>query len=362
MKKKIIAAVTLAALLLAILGAALAAPGDSTDPFVTLSYLTNTFFPQAEKDILDQVQTATSDIEKAAFDKLDALTGSFKAQAGGGELSDTFWDMTLYRGDRLDLPTGASILFEGGICELVFASGTLIDVTDGKLLPSGSALTPGHRYMAAEDTACSITALSDSVYLSVRGRYVTELTGIPQTPFTDLVAAKDWFYPGVRFVCDRQLFNGVSTTQFGPSIKMSRGMVVTVLSRMHGFNGTAPSAGFTDVPADSWYTNAVNWSVTVGISSNSNGTFNPNADVTREQLCVMLYRYSAYLGLNMNTAADLSRFPDQNKVASYAVPAMTWAVANGIIGGTGDGTLNPAGTATRAEVSTILQRFCNLLG
>lgn len=362
MKKKIIAAVTLTALLVTALGAALAAPGDGSDPFVTLSYLTNTWYADLEADMLEQAQAATAETEKAAFDKLDALAGSYLAQAGGGEYADTYERMTLARGDRLDVPTGVSIQFEAGICDLVFASGSLVDVTDGSTLSAGGKLTAGHRYVAAEDTACSITAVSDSVYLSVRGRYVLDATGRTYTPFTDL-SAGDWYYSYVLFAYEEGLFSGTTTTVFSPNTNMNRAMLATVLSRFDGLTGYVPPVGFTDVPADAWYANAVNWAANVGVvTGKGDGTFAPNDSVTREQLCTMLYRYAKnYLGMDVSVTGDLSGFTDRNKVSGYAQEAIAWAVGNGIMTGTTTTTLSPGGTATRAQVAAMLQRFSNLL-
>lgn len=360
MKKKIIAAAAAAALLISALGAALAAPGDGADPFVTLSYLTGTYYAQAQQAMLERAQQDTAAVEQAAFDKLDALAGSYLAQAGGGEYADTFRRMTLVRGDRLDLPTGASLLFEEGLCDIVFASGSLVDVTAGKPLASGGTLTAGHRYIAAENTACSVTAVSDAVYLSVRGRYVSDLTGMTYTPFTDLKAA-DWFYSAVCSAYEGNLFSGMTATTFSPNTNMNRAMLATVLSRMDGLNGYVPPVGFTDVAEQDWFANAVNWAANAGIVTGSGGAFHPYQDVTREQLCAMLYRYAIYLGLDTGMSGDLSGFTDRGSVSAYARDAVSWAVDKGIVTGITATTLSPGGTATRAQVAAMLQRFSNLI-
>ena len=362
MRKKIIAVAASAALLVTALGAALAAPGDSYDPFVTLSYLRDTFYGEIQEDMLEQAQQGTSEIENAAFDKLDTLADSYLTQAGGGKYADTFENITLARGDRLGLPAGASFQFEGGICDVVIASGTLLDVTDGSKHTSGSDLAAGHRYIASSDTACTITAVSDSVYVSVRGSYMLDASGVTYSPFTDLCST-DWYYNYTIFAYERGLFSGTTATTFSPTVKMSRSMLAMVLSRMDGRTVSAPSVGFTDVPDGQWYSSAVNWAAVNGIvTGGTDGTFRPNDNVTREQLCTMLYRYAKnYLGMDVSVTADLSGYTDSSKVSSYAMEAVTWAVGNGIMTGTTTTTLSPAGTASRAEVATMLQRFCNLL-
>lgn len=362
MKKKMIAVVASAALLVTALGAALAAPGDTYDPFITLNYLKNTFLGEVQNDMLEQAQQATSETEKEAFDKLDALADSYLAQAGAGKYADTFESITLARGDRLGLPTGASFQFQEGACDVVIASGVLLDVTDGSVYSSGKKLVSGHRYVASDDTACTITAVSDSVYVSVRGSYMLDASGRTYSPFTDLNGS-EWYYAYTIFAYERGLFSGTTTTTFGPDIKMSRAMLATVLSRLDGRPVIAPPVGFPDVPDGQWYSNAVNWAAVNGIvTGGENGTFRPNDNVTREQLCTMLYRYARnYLGMDVSVTADLSGFTDHGKVSSYAQEAVAWAVGNGIVTGTTTTTLSPAGTASRAEVATMLQRFCNLL-
>lgn len=362
MKKKLIAAAIAAALLVSAAGVALAAAGDAGDPFVTLNYLKSIFYTEVQQDMLTQAQQGTAETEKEAFDKLDTLADSYLAQAGGGLYADTFVPIVLARGDRLGLPSGASFQFEGGSCSVDFASGTLIDVTNGTTFSNKGTLTIGHRYVASDDTACTITAISDSVYVSVRGSYMLDASGWTYSPFTDLYGT-EWYYPYTIFAYERGLFSGITATTFGPEIKMSRSMLATVLSRLDGRPVVAPPAGFPDVPDGQWYSNAVNWAAFYGIvTGGADGTFRPNDNVTREQLCAMLYRYAQnYLGMDVSITADLSSFTDHGKVSSYAKEAVAWAVGNGIVTGTTPTTLSPSGTASRAEVATMLQRFCNLL-
>lgn len=364
MRRKLIAAVLLIALLATALAAALAAPGTESDPFVTLSYLTDTYYAQAERAMLKQAQTATADTEKAVFDRLDTLAGGYLAQAGGGaDCAVTFERLTLAQGDRLDLAAGAGLLFEGGTCELAFTSGALIDVTAGVTVGSGGSLTAGHRYVAAENTACSLTAVSAAVYLSVQGGYELEGSGLIAIPFTD-VAPSDWFYADVCYVYQNNLFQGQTTpTTFEPHTKMNRAMLATVLYRLAGATGGVPSAGYTDVPDSAWFADAVNWAAWAGVVNGmGNGTYLPQQDLTREQMVVMLYRYARdFAGIEVPATGDLTAFPDRASASTWARDALSWAVGHGVITGYTDGTLAPGGTASRAEVATMLRRFCALL-
>jgi len=156
-------------------------------------------------------------------------------------------------------------------------------------------------------------------------------------PFTD-VSEENWFYDAVAFVNQKGLFIGTSDTTFSPNSPMTRAMIWTVLGRMDG----QPIFG-SDV-----FAAARTWAMDAGITDGTN----PEANITREQLVTMLWRYA---GLP-KSKGNLSRFADARSVSGYAVDAMTWAVENGIIIGN-NGRLMPKSNATRAEVAAIMQRF-----
>ena len=133
---------------------------------------------------------------------------------------------------------------------------------------------------------------------------------------------------------------------------------MTILYRLEGEPEVSGTSGFTDVEAGTWYTDAVAWAAANGIvNGTTDTTFAPGEDITREQLVTVLYRYAESKGYDVSASADLSGYPDAGQVQDYAQPAMAWAVAEGIVEGV-DGTLNPAGNATRAQIATILMRFC----
>lgn len=359
MRNRIIAAVLLAAILVTGLGAALASPGTAEDPFVTLNYLTETYYPEMEQAMLEQAQKGTAQIEQDALNKLAALSSSYLADISSSNkmYSDRFLRLTLARSEKLILSSGSSLQFEEGRVTLELTSGCLIDVTDGSSPIASGTLTAGHHYIAAENTSCIITAQSDAVYLSVRGYYALELTGIAYTPFVDIVAPV-WYADSVLYAYEKGLVNGMTATTFAPATEMNRAMLATLLSRMAGVQGTPADAGFTDVPPGVWYANGVNWAYSVGIVNGSTATtFDPLTSLSREQLAVFLYRYAAnYLGKNTPCSGDLTRFPDADKVSGYAKDALSWAVGVGLVNGK-DGKLAPLDKTNRAEVATILHRF-----
>ena len=158
----------------------------------------------------------------------------------------------------------------------------------------------------------------------------------------DDVASSDWFADAVKYVADKGLMNGTDDNQFSPNDTTTRGMLMTVLARYAGEDTTGGAT---------WYEKGMNWAKAKGVSDGTN----PNADITREQLVTMLYRYAGTPAVN----GSLSDFSDAASVSSYAVNAMQWAVANGIVNGS-NGKLNPQNNATRAEVAAILMRFCQM--
>ena len=194
--------------------------------------------------------------------------------------------------------------------------------------------------------------------LTVSTRIEVEFTD-GKLPFTD-VHETDWFYNDVLFVYEEGLFAGTSDTTFSPNTSMTRAMLVTVLYRLEGEPTVYGRSGFSDVQYNGYYEDAVTWAADNGIvNGTSTTTFSPNANVTREQMAAILYRYAAYWELDVSAEADLSAYEDASSVSAYAQAAMQWAVANGVINGTSATTLEPAGTATRAQAATVLVRFQN---
>lgn len=177
------------------------------------------------------------------------------------------------------------------------------------------------------------------------------------------VAEGDWFFDAVFYAIENGLMNGVSDTSFAPLSTMTRAMLVTVLYRLEGEPAATAKNGFSDVADGKWYSNAVIWASENGVVNGiSAGTFGVDGDVTREQIATILYRYAKLKGYDVTVTADLDAFDDAGTVSSWASEAMKWAVGSGIINGTGDAVLDPSGAATRAQVATMLMRFCELIG
>lgn len=175
--------------------------------------------------------------------------------------------------------------------------------------------------------------------------------------FTD-VSSSDWFFKGVEYVVDKGIMSGVSENQFDPSGKLTRAMLVQMLYNMESRPACDAENAFIDVPVGQWYTDAVIWANDAKIVSGmGEGLFAPNMEITREQMVAMLYSYAKYKGYDVTASADLSTFADNASVSAWAQPAMQWAVAEGYISGMGDNQLAPQGTATRAEIASVIMRF-----
>jgi hypothetical protein len=173
------------------------------------------------------------------------------------------------------------------------------------------------------------------------------------------VAANAWYKGAVDFVSSHGLFQGTDKG-FEPDLPMNRAMLATVLYRLEGAEATGENP-FADVPDNTWYTDAVTWASGAGIVTGTGSGFEPDAPVTREQIAVMLFRYANYLGLDASARTPLNGFSDGAKTASWASDAMQWAVSVGLFQGNADGSLNPGGKATRAEVATLLERMVKLI-
>ena len=190
-------------------------------------------------------------------------------------------------------------------------------------------------------------ATESGVVLILSGGETVKLVDNTKT-FAD-VAGSFWGAEAVTFVTSRELFQGTGAATFDPNAPMDRAMIVTVLARLDGVDTTTGGA---------WYEAGAQWAMSNGISDGSG----LDQNLTREQLAVMLYRYAQYKGCDVSAGEDANilSYADAFDVSEYAIPAMQWACGAGVISGK-DGALDPAGSATRAEVAAMLMRFCQFV-
>lgn len=214
------------------------------------------------------------------------------------------------------------------------------------------------------------TFLNGECYMFMFIAAQKEMQSVSETIMNSMIVGRHSFYPGgfpdlsghwsAEFsakAVELGLFTGVTETEFAPNNSMTRAMLVQVLYRMQG----SPEAGgstFTDVADSAWYAKAVAWASENGIVNGSNGRFDPNGLLTREQLAAILWRYAQYEGRDVSVGenTNILSYDDAQDISSYAVPSMQWACGAGLLEGS-SGKLMPKSTTTRAQAATVLVRY-----
>jgi hypothetical protein len=359
--KRLTAVALVLLLLICISAAYAAAPGSAGDPLISLSYINGTFQPAVRGDAKNLIHSAIGNSYGDTLKKLQEAYDGYMLRLGGMEgytFAGSFTPLHLPAGKSARLITGGTFILTSGAASVQIEKGTVINISTGAEIPSGSFVTVNQRYFCAEDTTALFAASEASTCL-VDGYYQSGGDVIVNPiPFTD-VRTVDWFYPAVKFAYDNNLFKGTSPATFEPKTAMTRGMFVTVLYRLAGQPAVTSSAVFSDVPSNQYYTSAVSWANANNIVTGYEGKFMPGTLITREQMAVILYRYAVFAGFGApyaNTNA-FDSFPDKASVSGYATEAVKWATYNGLLSGAG-GKLMPNNTASRAEVAQIILNYC----
>ena len=185
--------------------------------------------------------------------------------------------------------------------------------------------------------------------------------GMPQSGFTD-VPDDAWYREAVEYVRDQGIMFGMEDTYFGAAQSLERSHFVTMIYRMAGEPQVQFIPEYPDVPDGTFYSLPVTWATKAGvITGYLDGTFGPANMMTREELATMIYRYAKGKGIDVSEKVELERFPDYQSVTSFAEEAVEWAVAKGII--TGDqGHIQPQKGASRADTATMIMRFVKMYG
>ena len=236
----------------------------------------------------------------------------------------------------------------------------------GKVTTEPTETTPGVRTYT-----CTICGQTKNEIIPATGGS-TVCPGGPSCPsygFRDVAGPADWSHEGIDYCVRRSLMVGTGVGTFSPDMACSRAQIVQIL---YNLSGDKTDYGnyylpFTDVAPGDWFYEAVAWAYANDIvAGTSASTFAPNDVITREQMAVILYGYTAKFAPEFTgNAASLNTFPDAGSVANWAYAAMSWAVGNGLISGMGSGGVSylaPQGSATRAQASAIIMRYCQLIG
>lgn len=237
---------------------------------------------------------------------------------------------------------------------------------NGTVTIAPTETTPGERTYTC--TVCGQT--KNEIIPATGGSSVCP--GGPSCPsygFSDVAGPNDWSHEGIDYCVRRSLMVGTGAGTFSPGMNCSRAQIVQILYNLSGdkTDYSRYYLPFTDVAPGAWYYDAVAWAYTNNVvSGTSETTFAPNDVITREQMAVILYGYTAEFAPEFTgNAASLNTFPDAGSVANWAYAAMSWAVGNGLISGMGSGGVSylaPQGSATRAQASAIIMRYCQLIG
>lgn len=292
------------------------------------------------------------DVAKDATETFSYTKPSSGGSSGGSSSGKTTYKVTTSAVNNGGVNASPSNAEKGATITLTLSpdKGYKLDkltVTDG----SGKTVST----VKKSDTVYTFTMPASAVKVGVS--YVKATETPSGTKFND-VSANDWFASAVDYVTGKGMMNGTADNTFSPKAHTTRGMVVTVLYRLENQPSTS-AASFTDVASGAYYANAVAWANANGIVSGyGSGKFGPNDKVTREQLAAILYRYAQYKKYDVSGAKSLDGYTDAQSVSSYAVPALQWANAAGIVTGKSGSKLDPKGNATRAEVAAMLMRFC----
>lgn len=264
-----------------------------------------------------------------AYSPVQAVSGRYTIQAvanDGGSLS----------------PEGATVVALNGAVTYTITPDEGYEIAD--VLVDGQTVGPVSTY--------TFTGVNANHTIEAR---FTQIPA-PELPFAD-VAESAWYYQDVSYVFAHGLMNGVDETRFAPQSLTSRAMAAVILYRLEG-NPQAGQPDFTDVAEGQYFVPAVAWAQAEGlVEGYGDGTFRPNQTMTRQELATVLYRYAEYKGLDVSQSADLSGYADAGRIQGYARPAMAWAVSVGLMEGTSETTLSPAGGAQRCQLAALLHRF-----
>ena len=229
-------------------------------------------------------------------------------------------------------------------------------------------------YVASDGTRTQVPAIYDGknvvfsvphfsnyviAYDAAKAAACPQDTTCPISAFTDAKASA-WYHDGVHWAIENDVMNGVGDGKFAPNDTTTRAHVVTMLWRLDGSPAYVGMSEFSDVDNEQWYGPAIRWASAEGIVNGyDDGRFGANDAVTREQLVTILYRYAQYKKMDVSVGEDTNilSYDDAFDVHQWAMSAMQWAVGAGVVNGIGT-NLEPAGDASRAQVATMLWRFC----
>ncbi|MDR0905661.1 MAG: S-layer homology domain-containing protein [Oscillospiraceae bacterium] len=298
--------------------------------------------------------TGSHRILKLEKGELSVVAGAEYAAGSDDAISGDYLDGSAAEA-RFASPTGVAVAADGSIFVADSGNGAIRRIKNGDVTTvMKSDADKGEPYPVSPR---GLLAVGDSLFVC------DTFSGVvfsPFAPFKD-VKPSDWFSGVVNNVFRLGLMTGTSATTFEPNGTMTRAMAVTVLYRVAGEPVTRSDLAFEDVDSSLWYGEAVNWAAQSGIVLGDNGKFYPNANISRQDLAVILDRYLTYIDAPLAVTQQYIIFADEAQISDYAKNSIQTLFKLGVIGGVGNNTINPTGNASRAEAAAMFDRLVKLL-
>lgn len=278
--------------------------------------------------------------------------------------NDEYYIKDTMRPEDLNTYVPTITVYDNTVAATTNGTATVTDVKKGAT--ATITTTPDKGYKVGSVTvldnsgkAVTVTNIGDGKYTFTQptGGVTVTVTFVWDNPFTDVGEA--WYTEAIQYVYQNGLMAGTGATTFEPNTQLTRAMAVQILYNVEGKPTVTGEATFTDAAAaGDWAVDAITWAEQNGVVAGmGDGTFAPNAKVTREQFAQMMYNYAEYKDYDLTKTGNLAQFSDEGDVSSWAETALKWANGNGLINGHDDGTLEPQGTAIRAQAASILMNF-----
>ena len=305
----------------------------------------------------------------------DIKNGIFTAHTPGqGKIKVSSGDLTPGEADILVVSTPDSITIKDN----EGTAYTSLDLEIGQSIDLNAEAMYDHLPLTAQDSCFRWSAMGDIGTVDENGLFTAGET--PKDGYIIVIAGEkaariavhlryppgiygdvfdtDWYYSSVKIMGEMGYMKGLTETEFGPQENTTRAMLVTLLHRIEGSPHAETAAGFEDVDEDSWYYDAVNWASENGlVTGYDEFTFGSGDSITREQMATLLMRYALWKGDSEESDESLERFADRDTISSWAMDAVSWCAHRGLINGITEDSFVPTGTASRAQIAVLLDRY-----
>ena len=336
-------------------GYAFAESGGATDPLVSLSYLMETVKSAISSNAAHETEEQVGALMDGYVQRLESSAGF---QTSYMSHAPQFTEISLEESAALELGRFACFMPGSGKMVLRVSAGDVIELSSGKTVADGTLLTANRKYFAAENAVARVVSYTEGATGFIDGYYdLGSAAGFGENEvFYDMFT--HWGAEYVYELYAMGVIDGMEEHRFFPNTTVTRGMLVTILGRVHGVEPSFYTvSGFDDVAIGKWYGPYVAWAQEAGVVEGfEDGTFKPDSNVTREQMALIFMRFADYVGAEL-PGGEAEPFADEGKIGSWALDAVNYARATGLIDGREGNIFDPKGTATRAEICAVTSRF-----